>query len=135
MCAAAAHVQTVRQQYSNTAVLRDSLQQQLLSAWPHARVVAGDGPRLPNTTALMLQGVDGDALRIAVDHTGVCVGFGSACSSLAPHTSPALLALGLSQQQARATVRLSLSHDTTREQVQEAVQRLRSLKLLSHCLH
>ena len=122
--AAAAQVGVLRSQAAEQAGLRDQLERRLLAAWPHARVVAPKGPRLPNTTCLVLNGVDGEALRIAVDQVGVCVGFGSACSSLAPEPSGALLALGLSPLQARATMRLSLSHITTAEQVDKAITRL-----------
>ncbi|MEM7495369.1 MAG: aminotransferase class V-fold PLP-dependent enzyme [Myxococcota bacterium] len=122
--AAAAHVEATRAESTALAPLRDHLERQLLAAWPHARVVAGGGSRLPNTTCLALDGVDGEALRIAVDQAGVCVGFGSACSSLAPAPSGALLALGLSPAQARATMRLSLSHRTTKRHVEQAITRL-----------
>ena len=51
---------------------------------------------------------------MAVDVSGVCVGFGAACSALAPEPSPALIALGLSSAQARATIRIFFAYGTFR---------------------
>lgn len=121
---AAANITRMRQQCAQLASLRDRLQQRLLHAWPHAQAVAADAARLCNTTAITLKHVDAEGLRIAMDQTGVCIGFGSACSSLAPESSPALLAMGLSPNRARATMRFSLSHETTQQQIDEALQRI-----------
>ncbi|MEM7589443.1 MAG: aminotransferase class V-fold PLP-dependent enzyme [Myxococcota bacterium] len=121
---AAKHMQNIRGRSDELALLRDALQEELLAAWPHAQVLAADVPRLCNTTAITLNGVDPEALRIAMDQTGVCVGFGSACSSLAPESSSALLAMGLSHAQARATMRFSLSHETTQQEIDEAIKRI-----------
>ena len=51
---------------------------------------------------------------MAVDVSGVCVGFGAACSALAPEPSPALIALGLSSAQARATIQTFFAYGTFR---------------------
>jgi cysteine desulfurase len=122
--AACRDIEEIRDAHQALASHRDSIEQKLLSAWPFARVIAGRGPRIPNTSAIMLEGVDGEALRIAIDTTLVCVGFGSACSALAPEPSPALLAMGLTSQQARATIRISLFPGTSRGEVDEALGRI-----------
>lgn len=122
--AAAAVVERTREESRLTAPLRDRLEHALLEAWPGAAVVGREVPRLPNTSAITVPHVDGEALRMAIDLAGVCVGFGSACSALAPEPSPSLLALGLTRDQARATVRLSLSPGSDDGLVDEAVLRL-----------
>ncbi|MEI6790317.1 MAG: hypothetical protein WCK42_03950 [Myxococcaceae bacterium] len=83
--------------------------------------------RLPNTSAITLTNTDGEALRILIDGLGICVGFGSACSALAPEPSPGLISLGLTPKEARATMRFSLCPGTSQEDLQEAVKRLTSL--------
>lgn len=124
--AAAAVIDRTREESLALAPLRDALEDALLAAWRGAVVVGKHVPRLPNTSAITLPDVDGEALRMAIDRAGVCVGFGSACSALAPEPSPALLALGLSRERARATVRLSLAPGADGALVDEAVRRLTS---------
>jgi cysteine desulfurase len=124
--AAAAAVEVERKRHAALAPLRDRLEQEIVRAWG-ARIVGAPerpGGRLPNTTALLVPGVDGDALRIALDGAGVAVGFGAACSALAPEPSPSLMALGLTAAEARATVRLSLAPGAAAVEVEEALARL-----------
>jgi cysteine desulfurase len=104
--------------------LREQVETVLTQAWPTADVLFAGQPRLPNTSAVVLNGVNGEALRMAVDVSGVCVGFGAACSALAPEPSPALIALGLSSQQARATLRISLPTQLDPEMLKLALQQL-----------
>jgi cysteine desulfurase len=122
--AAAAEIEAMREANKLLEPLRDYLEKMLLEAWPFARRTPLEGSRLPNNSAITLAGVDGEALRILVDGAGVCVGFGSACSALAPEPSPGLIALGLTVQEARATIRLSLCPGTTKKTIEEAIRRL-----------
>lgn len=123
----------LRVKYQNIAPLRDKIEQTLCEGRSRVSIIGKKLARLPNTSALVLNDCDGDALRILIDQTKVCVGFGSACSALAPEPSPALLALGLTPGQARSTIRLSLHPDISREDIDEASLRLNSVfdKLLS----
>ncbi len=107
--AAAAVIERTREQHAALQPVRNRLEDALVTTGGFVRVPNGEGPRLPNTTALCVDGADGEALRMLLDRAGICVGFGAACSALAPEPSPALLALGLSAAQARATIRLSLA--------------------------
>lgn len=106
--AAASVIDRTRSLHRALAPLRDRLEQTLVREGSFVVVPSG-GERLPNTTALCVKGADGEALRMLLDRAGICVGFGAACSALAPEPSPALLALGVTPQDARATVRLSLA--------------------------
>lgn len=121
--AAVSEVGAVREAHGRLTPLRLRLEGALMEAWG-ARIVGGACLRLSNTAALVVPGVDGDALRIAIDAAGVAVGFGAACSALAPEPSPSLLALGLSPAEARATVRVSLAPDADEALVDEALRRL-----------
>ncbi|HEX6160278.1 MAG TPA: cysteine desulfurase family protein [Thermoanaerobaculia bacterium] len=74
-------------------------------------------PRLPNTSNVTFHGADGEGIVIALDLSGVAVSTGSACSSGRVEPSPVLLAMGLSPDDARSTVRFSLSRMNTEEEV------------------
>lgn len=94
-------------------------------------IVGKDVARLPNTSAISFYQEDPDALRIACDVHGLSVGFGAACSGLAPEGSFALKRLGLSLAQEKSCVRFSLAPDTTQADLSEALERLLS-KILTH---
>lgn len=122
--AAAAEIEAMRTANRSLEPLRDYLEKTLLEAWPFARRTPATGPRLPNTSAITLAGLDSEALRILIDGVGLCVGFGSACSALAPEPSPGLISLGLTPKEARATIRFSLCPGTTMKTIEEAIGRL-----------
>ena len=114
--------------------LRDRLEQGILAAVPDAGVNGAGAPRVANTTNLYFAGVDAEALIIALDLQGLAISAGSACQSGATEPSHVLLAMGLEEPRARASVRLSLSRrntglevDSAIERVQAAVRRLRSV--------
>jgi cysteine desulfurase len=119
--AACAVVERSRAQHRALRASRDQIEAALVDAWG-ARVLGIDQARLDNTSAVVVPGVDGDALRIALEAAGVAVGFGAACSALVPEPSPSLLALGLSPDEARATVRISLPPGFA--EVDDAIARL-----------
>lgn len=97
--------------------LRDRLEAGLLAAVPRMRVNGGDAPRLPGTLSVVFEGCDAEALLMALDLEGVCASAGSACHSGSTRPSGVLLALGLSEADARSTLRLSLGWTTTAEEV------------------
>lgn len=93
--------------------LRDRFEAGLRARVSGAEVIGSAAPRLPNTSAVLFEGVSGEALLVRLDLEGVAVSVGSACSSGTLSPSPALLALGLSRARARSVVRFSLSRFTT----------------------
>jgi cysteine desulfurase len=95
------------------ARLRDDLERGILERVRGARVIGAGTARLPNTSAIAFAGVSGEALLIRLDLEGVAVSVGSACSSGTLAPSPALLALGLSREEAGSVVRFSLSREST----------------------
>jgi cysteine desulfurase len=102
------------------AALRDRLEQKILARVPHVSV-NGSGPRVPNTTNLCFEGIEGEALVIALDLRGFCVSSGSACSSGAVEPSHVLMAIGLARPQAKSSLRFSLGSENTVEQVDALV--------------
>ncbi len=102
--------------------LRDSFERGLRARVPGSRVIGEGAPRLPNTSAVLFEGVSGETLLMRLDLEGVAVSVGSACSSGTLAPSPALLALGLSESEARSVVRFSLSRLTTPEEIARVLE-------------
>jgi cysteine desulfurase len=103
--------------WNEIAALRDRLEQGVLDRVPAAGVNGDILRRLPNTTNIRFDGIEGEAMVIALDLRGYAVSSGSACSSGAVEPSHVLLAMGLSAEDARSSVRFSLGPANTREQV------------------
>ncbi|MGB9032319.1 MAG: cysteine desulfurase family protein [Acidobacteriaceae bacterium] len=115
-------------------VLRDRLEQGLLSRIEECGVNGAGQPRVPNTTNLYFDHLEGEALVIALDLKGLAVSGGSACSSGSTEPSHVLKAMGLPLARSRASLRFSLTRqnhdvdiDTALELVPAAVARLREL--------
>jgi len=116
------------------AALRDRLEQGILGQVDDARVNGDHAPRVPNTTNIRFDHIEGESLVIALDLKGLAVSTGAACSSGAIEPSHVLIAMGLRPDQARASLRFSLGKQTTVEEIDyalalvpEAVARLREL--------
>jgi len=114
--------------------LRDRLEQGLLERVPQAWINGARAPRVPNTTNLTFPFIEGEAIVIALDLKGIACSTGAACSSGAVEPSHVLLALGLAPEDARASLRLSLGHQTTDaeidftlETIPLVIERLRQL--------
>ncbi len=104
------------------AALRDRLENGLLERIPYAKVNGLRAPRTPNTTNLTLPFVEGESMVIALDLKGIACSTGAACSSGAVEPSHVLTAIGLTPEDARATLRLSLGHQTTDEEIDFALE-------------
>jgi cysteine desulfurase len=115
-------------------ILRDRLEQGLLSKIEECGINGEGQPRVPNTTNLYFDHLEGEALVIALDLKGLAVSGGSACSSGSTEPSHVLKAMGLPLARSRASLRFSLTRqntdadiDTALELVHAAVARLREL--------
>jgi cysteine desulfurase len=112
---------------SNNAVLRDRLEAGLLERTSTLGMDSGRGvnsgnaPRVPNTTNLWFDHLEGEALVIALDLKGLAVSSGAACSSGASEPSHVLEAIGLPPARARSSVRFSLHRQTTEAEVDQAI--------------
>jgi cysteine desulfurase len=116
------------------SALRDRLEAGLIAAIPGTQVNGSTTQRVANTTNVCFDGVDAEALLIALDMQGIAASFGAACQSGATEPSHVLLAMGLTPAEARSSLRLSLSRLTTPEEIDRAlgiipaaVARLRSV--------
>src|SRR5262249_51060067 len=121
------------------AARRDRLQDSILETVEAAGVNGLSAPRVPNTSNLWFDYIEGEALVIALDLKGLAVSSGAACSSGAIEPSHVLLAMGLSPQRARSSIRLSMGKQTTSDDIEfairvipETVGRLREISPLYH---
>lgn len=109
-------------EWGSLALLRDRLESGILRRIPQAFVNGAGCDRLPNTTNIRFDGIEGEAMVIALDLRGYAVSSGSACSSGAVEPSHVLLAMGLSPEDARSSVRFSLGPGNTVEQVDGLIE-------------
>src|SRR5947207_170595 len=107
------------------AAMRDRFEKQL-SGLPMT-INGASVRRLPNTSSITFQGADAEGIVIGLDLAGVAASTGSACSSGRVEPSQVLLAMGLSTDEARSTVRFSLSRFTTAEEVDHAAEVVRDV--------
>jgi cysteine desulfurase len=119
---------------SRIAALRDRLEDSLLAIIPSVRVNGDRNQRVANTTNLTVASASGEALVIALDLQGVACSTGAACSSGVVEPSHVLLAIGLTRDESRSSIRLSLGSPTTEEDIEQViavmpavVERLREL--------
>jgi cysteine desulfurase len=102
--------------------LRDRLERGLLDRVQHSWINGARAPRVPNTSNLTFPFIEGESMVIALDLKGIACSTGAACSSGAVEPSHVLMALGLAPEDARATLRLSLGHQTTEEEIEFALE-------------
>jgi cysteine desulfurase len=102
--------------------LRDRFEQGVLAAVGEVGVNGGGAARVANTSNLCFDNVEAEALVIALDLKGLAVSGGSACQSGATEPSHVLIAMGLNEARARASVRFSLSRLTTEDEVDAALE-------------
>ena len=102
---------------SELALMRDRFERQILGALSDVSVNGCTEERLPNTSNLLFHGLSGEMMLIALDIAGFAVSTGSACSSGSIEPSHVLLAMGLSVDEARASLRFSFGRTNTTEEV------------------
>ncbi|MGA2267582.1 MAG: cysteine desulfurase family protein [Bryobacteraceae bacterium] len=104
--------------------LRDRLENAVANRISGATINGARWKRTPNTSNMCFEGIEGEALVIALDLRGFAVSTGAACSSGAVGPSHVLTAIGLPPERARASMRFSLGRSNTPEQVDALVEAL-----------
>lgn len=104
------------------SVLRDALEQGILSGISGVRVNGDLAHRLPQTTHLSFEGVDAEGMLVALD--GIALSTGSACTSASIAPSHVLSAMGLSEAATYGSIRFGLGKDSTMSEVREVVNRV-----------
>ena len=119
--------------------LRGRFEQSVLERIPRSRVNSNVVPRVPNTSNIAFEGIEGEALVIALDLAGFAVSTGAACSSGAVQASHVLLAMGMSVARAKSSMRFSMGRLNSEADVdalvgalEASVARLRKLSPAYH---
>lgn len=109
---------------SQVKALRDRLQNELMDRIPNARINGGGAERLPNTTSIAYEFVEGEAILLLLSELGVCASSGSACTSGSLEPSHVLRAMGVPFTCAHGSIRFSLSRYTTGEEIDTVIREL-----------
>lgn len=130
-------VRTMEQRTAREKELRDYLIGRVLAEVPYTRLNGHRTKRLPNNANFSFQFVEGESLLIMLDMEGICGSSGSACTSGSLDPSHVLLAIGLPHEIAHGSLRLTLSEETTKEEldyvaeaIKKIVERLRGMSPL-----
>jgi len=115
-----------RMEEENTKVkaLRDKLERELLRQIPNSRVNGGDSERLPNTTNISFESIEGESILLLMDEFGICASSGSACTSGSLQPSHVLRAMGVPFTMAHGSVRFSLSVYNTGEEIDFVIDKI-----------
>ena len=117
--------------------LRDHLIERVLKEIPYTRLNGHRTDRLPNNANFCFRFIEGESMLILLDQAGICGSSGSACTSGSLDPSHVLLAIGLPHEIAHGSLRLTLSAETTMEDIdfvvdciKQIIERLRSMSPL-----
>jgi cysteine desulfurase len=104
--------------------LRDKLETTILRQIPNARVngTTDPGRRLPNTSNISFEYVEGENILVHLDRAGVCVSTGSACHSTTKQSSPTLRAMNVPYTAAQGSIRFSLGRYNTEEEIDRVLE-------------
>ena len=102
--------------------LRDKLETALLKLCPDARVNGDTENRLPNTSNLSFEYVEGEAILLKLNEFGICASSGSACTSGSLAPSPVLMAMDVPATAIHGSVRFSLSRYNTEAEVEKVIE-------------
>ena len=108
------------------AALKDELEHRLRNI-SGVTIHGATAPRLAGTTSASFAGIEAETLLMAMDLRGISIATGSACSSEAHDPSHVLTAMGVPASLARQTIRFSIGHSNTREDIRRAVEVLISI--------
>lgn len=135
--AAALAADSLQERLEKETALRDYLIRRVLAEVPYSRLNGHAADRLPNNANFCFRFIEGESLLILLDQKGICASSGSACTSGSLDPSHVLLAIGLPHEIAHGSLRLTLSGETTKEDidytvdaVKTIVERLRSMSPL-----
>ena len=114
----------LEEEMKRLAYLRNKLIKGILEAVPYARLNGHPEKRLPGNANISFEFVEGESILLLLDYKGVCASSGSACTSGSLDPSHVLLAIGLPHEKAHGSVRMSLGHFNTEEQVDYVISEL-----------
>jgi len=110
--------------YTAVGELRDRLENEILAQVPSTFVNGDRASRLPNTTSIAFEYVEGEAILLMLNEHGICASSGSACTSGSLEPSHVLRAMGVPFTAAHGSIRFSLSRYTTRQEIDFVLKKL-----------
>jgi cysteine desulfurase len=110
--------------YRRVSQLRDRLEQSILARVPNTMVNGDRRHRLPNTSSVAFEYVEGEAILLMLNEHGICASSGSACTSGSLEPSHVLRAMGVPFTAAHGSIRFSLSHYTTEAEIDFVLAKL-----------
>ena len=118
---------TIEEKQKKESQLRDYLITRVLAEIPYTRLNGHRTKRLPNNSNFSFQFIEGESLLIMLDMKGICASSGSACTSGSLDPSHVLLAIGLPHEIAHGSLRLTLSEETTKEELDYTIEQLKAI--------
>ncbi len=115
------------QNAARNAMLRNRLAEGILSSVPDAFLNGAREERLPNNCSIRFKGIDGEALLLRLDLAGIAASAGSACTAGSQEISHVLKAIGLSDEEAKSSLRLTTGEDNTEEEIDETIQNVKAI--------
>ena len=109
---------------ANVSKLRDKLENEILDRVPNALINGNRDNRLPNTSSISFEYVEGESILLMMDQLGICASSGSACTSGSLEPSHVLRAMGVPFTAAHGSIRFSLSTYNTEEEIDFIIEKL-----------
>ena len=125
--ATARAIRTMEERTKKEAELRDYLISRVLEEVPYTKLNGHPEKRLPNNANFSFRFIEGESLLIMLDMKGICASSGSACTSGSLDPSHVLLAIGLPHEIAHGSLRLTLSEETTKEEIDYVVESIKEI--------
>jgi cysteine desulfurase len=114
----------MKEENSRVKYLRDKLEKAILIKCPNCMVNGSTENRLPNTTNISFEFIEGEAILLMLDKFGICASSGSACTSGSLEPSHVLRAMGVPFTAAHGSIRFSLSRYNTEEEIDYAIEKI-----------
>ena len=114
----------IKEESGRVRYLRDKLENEILKRVPNAMVNGEREHRLPNTTSISFEYVEGEAILLMMNEFGICASSGSACTSGSLEPSHVLRAMGVPFTAAHGSIRFSLSIYNTEEEIDSIIEKL-----------
>jgi cysteine desulfurase len=116
--------ENIEEENSRVRLLRDKLENAILKSCPDCRVNGDRDNRLPNTTNISFEYIEGEAILLMLDKYGICASSGSACTSGSLEPSHVLRAMGVPFTAAHGSIRFSLSRYNTEKEVDYTIEKM-----------
>jgi cysteine desulfurase len=104
--------------------LRDRFESTILIKIDGVQINGANAPRVPNTSNMSFQFIEGESILLHLDLKGICASSGSACSTESPEPSHVLLAMGVPAHTAQGAIRFSLGKDNTSDEIDYVIETL-----------